>query len=133
MKRFILSICMLAMVAGTALAVGAYDLKEMTPTVKAAFEGRKARYAELKSLKGQGAVGENKSGYVTALGAVPGVNDVVQAENTDRKVIYQAIVEQNGLNGSELATVEKVFAQVQRDKADAGEKIQNEDGNWGTK
>ena len=133
MKRFIFSICILAALAGAALAAGAYDLKEMTPTVKAAFQGRKARYAELKSLKAQGAAGETNRGYVFALGAVPGVSDVVKAENTDRKIIYQAIVEQNGLADSDLVTVEKAFAQVQRKKAAAGEKVQDEDGTWTVK
>ena len=133
MKRLILSICILAALTGAALAAGAYDLKEFTPPVKAAFHARKARYAELKSLKAQGAVGENNRGYVFALGAVPGVSDVVNAENADRKVIYQAIVEQNGLGSSELLTVEKAFAHVQRNKASPGEKVQDEDGTWVTK
>jgi uncharacterized protein YdbL (DUF1318 family) len=133
MKRLILSICFLAALGGAALAAGAYDLKEMTPTVKAALEGRKARYAELKSLKAQVAVGETNRGYVFAIGTVPGVSDVVNAENTDRKVIYQAIVEQNGLGDSDLMTVEKAFAKVQRDKAASGEKIQDEDGTWTVK
>jgi len=133
MKRFILFLCMVAMISGAAWAAGAYDLKEITPTVKAALEGRKARYAELKALKAQGAAGETNRGYVFALEAVPGVSDVVSAENADRKVIYQAIVDQNGLAASGITTVEKVFAGVQRDKADAGEKYQDENGKWVTK
>jgi uncharacterized protein len=123
-------ICMLAIVTSAVWAAGAYDIKEMTPPVKAALEGRKARYADLKALKKQGAVGETNRGYVKALEAVSGAGDIAEAENADRKVIYKAILEQNGLLESELVTVEKVFAQVQRDKAESGEKIQDEGGAW---
>ena len=133
MKRLILSICILAAMAGAAMATGAYDIKEMTPPVKAALEGRKSRYADLKEFKKQGIVGENNRGYVTAIGAAAGVSKLVEAENADRKAIYQAIIEQNELTGNALATVEQVFAKVQRDKAEPGEKIQDEDGKWSAK
>ncbi len=130
MKRFWLSVLILSAFCNAALAAGAYDLKEMTPAVKAALDGRKSRYAELKAFKKQGLVGETNRGYIKALVSAPGVKEIVEVENADRKVIYQAIVEQNGLRDSELLTVEKVFAQVQRDKAEAGEKIQDEGGSW---
>ena len=110
-----------------------YDIKEMTPQVKAALDSRKDRFNELKSLKASGAVGENNRGYVEALSGDASVEALVAAENKDRKMIYQTIVEQNGLPPSALATVEAVFAQVQRDKAAAGDKIQDENGRWITK
>ena len=133
MKRFILSMCIVAALGGAALAARAYDLKEMTPPVKAAFHGRKARYADLKAFEKQGVVGENNRGYVTTLGAAAGAPDVVDAENADRKVIYKAIVQQNELADSDLVTVEKAFAQVRRNKAEPGEKVQDESGTWITK
>ena len=46
---------------------------------------------------------------------------------------WLAIVEQNDLGEGALATVEKVFAGVQRDKASAGEKIQDASGQWTAK
>ena len=58
---------------------------------------------------------------------------MVKAENADRKVIYQAIIEQNELGAGALAAVEGVFAGVQRDKATVGEKVQDAAGNWITK
>lgn len=110
-----------------------YDIKEMTPEVKSALDSRRARNEQLRSLKAQGAVGENNTGYVQALKPSADTESLVVAENHDRHVIYKTIVAQNELPADALSTVEKVFAQVQRDKAAAGDPIQDESGNWVTK
>lgn len=119
--------------AGTVLAAGAYDIKQMTPQVQAALEGRKQRFAQLKSLKAQGVLGENNRGYVEVLGASADARALVDEENRDRKAIYEAIVVQNNLGKGALITVEGVFAEVQRQKASAGDRIQNQSGEWATK
>ncbi len=113
-------------------AEGKYEIKEMTPAIKTALENRKDRFNDLKALKAQGSVGENNRGYVEALKNDAQTQQLVDSENQDRKLIYKAIEEQNNLNGA-LETIEKVFAQVQRDKANPGDKIQDENGNWVTK
>lgn len=133
MKRYMISVFLLLSVCGMAFAQASYDIKEMTPAVTAALEARKARFAELKALKMQGVVGENNRGYVEALGPDASAASLVSAENKDRKAVYLAIVEQNGLGAGALNTVENVFAGVQRNKASAGEKVQDEAGNWMTK
>ena len=109
-----------------------YSLKEVTPAAQAALDGRRSRYDQLAQLKAKGVVGENNRGYVEVIGSDPSAQLIVQAENKDRAVIYKTIAEQNGLMG-QLEVVEKVFAQVQHDKAQAGEKIQNENGQWAVK
>ena len=114
----------------TNLWAAKYDIKEMTPEVKSALDARRARYDQLTALKAEGKVGENNRGYVEALGSGGGAADVVAAENKDRKAIYNTIVTQNGLTADSLETIEKVFAQVQRDKAASGDSIQDESGNW---
>ena len=107
-----------------------YSIKQMTPEVESALNNRRDRFEALRDLKSKGSIGENNQGYVEALS--PDAQDVATAENSDRKVIYQTIAEQNNLRDA-LQTIEKVFAQVQRDKAQAGDKIQLEDGSWTTK
>ena len=77
-------------------------------------------------------IGENNRGYVELLSSDPQASDVVREENRDRKVIYQTIAEQNGI-ASQMDVIEKVFAQVQHEKAQAGYKIQTADGAWMTK
>ena len=132
MKKFLCSVVMILSLVTVVFAQG-YDIKTMTPGVKAALEGRKARFSELKALKAKGFVGENNRGYVEGLVGSADVKGLVSAENADRKAVYETIVEQNELGASALAAVEGVFAGVQRDKAVAGEKFQGPSGNWMTK
>ena len=133
MRKIIFALMVLTASATMAAAQGSYDIKEMTPQVQAAVDARKERFSELKTLKAQGMVGESNRGYVEVLGGGGPVKALVTAENRDRRAIYEAIIEQNGLGSGALATVEGVFAEVQRKKAAAGDKIQTEDGTWVTK
>jgi uncharacterized protein YdbL (DUF1318 family) len=132
MKKFFCCLVMILTLVSAAFAQG-YSIKTMTPDIKAALDARKERFSELKVLKAKGVVGENNRGYAEVLGGGSDVKALVKAENADRKSVYLAIVEQNELGSAALATVEGVFATVQRDKAVAGEKIQDPDGNWITK
>jgi uncharacterized protein YdbL (DUF1318 family) len=128
--RYIAALFFLVIMAGTVLAAGAYDIKQMTPQVQSALDGRKQRFAQLKSLKAQGVLGENNRGYVEVLGAAADARALADDENRDRKAIYEAIVVQNNLGKGALATVEGVFAEVQRQKASAGDRIQSQSGEW---
>ena len=131
MKKTILFLLALAF-AVPAFAEGKYSIKEMTPEVQSALDNRRDRFEQLRTLKASGAVGENNQGYVQVLKQADGSDSLVAAENSDRKVIYQTIAQQNGLENA-VGTIESVFAQVQRDKAAAGEQIQTEDGRWTAK
>lgn len=132
--RYMTAVLFLVVImAGTVLAAGAYDIKQMTPQVQAALEGRKQRFAQLKSLKAQGVLGENNRGYVEVLGASADARALADEENRDRKAIYEAIVVQNNLGKGALVTVEGVFAEVQRQKASSGDRIQSQSGEWVTK
>ena len=81
-------------------------------------------------VKTQGTIGENNHGYVEVLGMTLW-QVVADAENNDRKTIYQTIALQNGLQDA-IETIEKSLP-VQRDKAMPGDKIQEDDGRWVTK
>ena len=130
MKKLFTVCVLICAAAATAPAQATYDIKEMTPAVKSALDGRKVRFADLKALKTQGVGGENNRGYVQALGGGAEVKALVAAENKDRKQVYEAIVVQNKLGSGALATVEAVFARVQRDKAEPGDKVQDASGRW---
>ena len=129
MKKIFLLI-FLFLFAGT-LTAAQYDIKQMTPEIQQALQGRQSRYDSLQHMKSQGIIGENNSGYVEVLkNAVPDAPSVVSAENQDRRVIYQAIVQQNNLPAAGLEQVEAVFADVQREKARSGDSIQTASGSW---
>ncbi|MCA9406706.1 MAG: YdbL family protein [Candidatus Omnitrophica bacterium] len=115
-----------------AVSAQEYSIKKMTPAVQSALENRRDRYENIQFEKAKGNLGENNRGYVEVLGGGDSVKALADAENKDRKIIYQTIAEQNDLTKA-IEIIEKVFAQVQRDKASAGEKIQMEDGKWVTK
>lgn len=117
------------LVAGSTVYAVPYDIKHMTPEVQRALENRRDRFNELRDLKARGIVGENNHGYVELLQSDAAVAPLASAENFDRKIIYQTIAEQNGLQ-EQLDIIEKVFAQVQRDKAESGDRIQGDDGQW---
>lgn len=132
MKRIIFKIILVVgLISGTPLlwAQTTYSIKEMTPAVQSALESRRDRYKTLEQLKIDGVLGENSQGYVKVLKSDVGVEDVAAVENADRKVIYKTIAEQNNLSHA-IETIEKVFAQVQREKAASGVMIQQEDGAW---
>ncbi len=129
MLRTILLVVMIVVISNGAWAQGKYSIKEMTPAVKQALDGRRDRFSQLRSLKAAGIIGENNQGYVEVLSSDASASGIASQENEDRKLIYQAIAKQNGLEGA-LSTIESAFAQVQRDKAEAGDKIQTQDGAW---
>lgn len=128
MNKKIISFLLSSVFLASAAFAAAYDIKQMTPAVEQALENRKARYADLQALKNQGAVGENNQGLAEARSAAG--QAAAAAENQDRMVIYQAIVEQNGLGPEGLPQVKQIFAEVQREKASAGQAIQLPSGQW---
>ena len=109
------------------------QLKFTTPEVQKAIDSRRDRFSQLKDTKAQGVVGEDREGHVSALGGGSDVQALVEAENQDRETIYRAIVEQNSLPPDSISTIRAAFAEVQREKAEPGERIQMPSGEWNTK
>lgn len=109
------------------------QLKFTTPEIQKAIDARRDRFDQLKADKKQGLVGEDKEGHVSVLGGGSDVQSLVDDENRDRETIYRAIVEQNSLPPDAIATIRQTFAEVQRGRADSGEKVQLPSGEWTTK
>ena len=132
MKKTVLIIIVVGMLIGI-MAAGAlaqnYDIKVMTPEIRQALDNRRARFDELEALKQAGTVGENNRGYIEVLVPGSGAQTLADDENRDRKFIYTAIAEQNELTGA-MGTIEDVFAEVQRTKAQPGDRIQLKNGQW---
>jgi uncharacterized protein YdbL (DUF1318 family) len=132
LKKILLLVITLTLVAPTVWARPKYSIKTMTPEVRQALDARKERFEDLRALESSGAIGENNRGYVEILTNDPKAQSVVDAENNDRQIIYKVIAQQNGLENA-LSTIESAFAEVRKDKAESGSKIQAEDGKWVTK
>jgi len=94
-----------------------------------AIQNRRNRFSRVADLKTRGLAGENHRGYLEPRGKCSQeVKDLIKAENQDRKIIYQATANEQGVS---LAEVEAIFAQLHRDRAEPGEWIQiNRGDNW---
>jgi uncharacterized protein len=86
-----------------------------------------ARLPVIKSLKDKGLVGENNKGYLEFIGKKKEQQDVVAAENSDRKQVYEAIAKQQSTT---VEVVGKHRAVQIADKAQAGDWLQDANGKW---
>ena len=87
----------------------------------------KKRLPIIIELKAKGIVGEDNRGYLQFVGTKREKEDVVTAENNDRKSVYSAIAKKQG------ATVDFVGKRRARqitEKAKKGEFLQDESGKW---
>ena len=87
----------------------------------------KARRPIILALKAEGIIGENSAGYLEFRGSNKKNEDVVKAENSDRRIVYKKIGEQTG------ATAEVVGqrrAQKIAELAKPGDWLQNASGKW---
>ena len=87
----------------------------------------KNRLPVIKELKAQGIVGEDNKGYLRFVGGEKAKEDVVAAENEDRKTVYAAIAKQQGTT-AELVGSRRAL-QIAK-KASPGEWLQDASGKW---
>lgn len=91
--------------------------------------GTVAHAADLKTVKAQGLVGEQRDGY---LGLVSGnapadVKTLVEEVNKQRRAHFQQIAAKTGAPLEEAA---KVFAKEAAERTEAGNYVQNDAGAW---
>jgi len=86
-----------------------------------------ARLPQIIKLKTQGIIGENNMGLLEFRSANKSGANIVNAENSDRQKVYRAIAKQQGVSA---ALVGQKRAQQIRQKAAAGEWLQNPNGQW---
>ena len=85
------------------------------------------RIPALTSLKSQGVIGENNKGFLEFREQNPGKQDLVNAENSDRRQVYSAIAKQQGAS-PELVGSRR--AKQIAEKAAPGTWVQKADGKW---
>ena len=90
-------------------------------------ERMKQRLPVIAALKAKGVIGENNKGYLGYVTGKKEREDVIAAENKDRKAVYSHFAKQQNTT---LSVVEKVQAKRKAQKAGPGEYIQNDDGTW---
>jgi uncharacterized protein YdbL (DUF1318 family) len=112
------------------------ELRTRTPEVMASIESRRARFPQVQPWKSRGCIGENAQGLLEARpgpGCGPEAASLAAAENRDRMTLYRTLVQQNNMPPEDLARVQAAFAKVNRERAQSGEWIQTEAGQWARK
>jgi uncharacterized protein YdbL (DUF1318 family) len=104
-----------------------------SPEIQKAVNSRRARIPALREWKSKGCIGENNQGLVEARpgqGCGGEVGGLLAAENGDRQLILSDFMRQNNIPASDAARVHTAFATSHRDRARAGDWIQQDGGEW---
>ncbi|MEA1935105.1 MAG: DUF1318 domain-containing protein [Thermodesulfobacteriota bacterium] len=90
-------------------------------------ERMKARLPAIRELKDSRLAGENNQGFLEFLGNAIKNREVVESENSDRRMIYDAIANQQGISAD---AVGRLRAKKNAERARPGDMIQNKNGDW---
>ncbi len=90
-------------------------------------EKMRARQPKIIALKAEGIVGENKFGYLEYRGEKEPRKGLMEAENHDRKMVYNAIARQQNTSVENVGR--RRAAQIAK-RASIGTWLQNEKGEW---
>jgi hypothetical protein len=118
-KKTIVSLLLLAFSLFTlqAWAAGADDIKERM----------RQRLPAINALKDQGVIGEDSQGYLQIRGSDQSQKGLLAAENQDRRAVYQAIANKEGV---QPGLVGQRRAQQIEEIGKAGHWFQKPDGTW---
>lgn len=82
---------------------------------------------DLQSAKAAGQVGEQPDGYLGIVKNGPGVEEVVQSINQQRRAAYQNIARKNGIS---LQAVEQLAGKKAIEKTPPGQYVMTPSGQW---
>jgi uncharacterized protein YdbL (DUF1318 family) len=92
-----------------------------------------ARLGALRQWKARGCIGENNQGFLEARpgqGCTGDVGRLVAQENRDRQAIIDTFMRQNNIPPKDAGRVRASFAKAYRDRAQSGDLVQNDRGQW---
>ena len=96
----------------------AQDVTDVSnPTIRALKEQMKERYSQMKSYYDKGMLKEGDDGYVAVednsslnLKEKRDLNNLVNAENKDREILYAEVAKALKIDGSQISKVAEIFA-----------------------
>lgn len=114
------------------------NLDVNTPAIRSLKESMAARAGSVGKFKEAGQVGEGRDGLLAirtmeglGLGDKKGIEDLVAAENADRRALYKEILSANGLTDGEAGRVMAQAAQARRASAAPNHFVQDpQTGGW---
>ncbi len=108
-----------------------------TPAIRALKETMKKRFVELKPYFGGGNIGETNNGLLEIrdeagfdLKTKAALRKLVKDENGDRMKLYAEVAKALNIEASQVARVQKIFAESWIASAAPGWWIQQDDGKW---
>lgn len=113
------------------------DINISTPAIRAIRSSIEGRYPQLMPYYNGGNIGITNRGYLELrnqggldIGALSNLRGLMDADNADRRRLYQEIASANGLGGDTIPQIERLFADSWQGKAAPGWWIQRGDGSW---
>jgi len=98
------------------------------PAASASIKDRmKARLPTIIALKDQGVIGENGQGYLEYRSGDKPQQQIVQAENNDRRLVYAAIAKKQGVD---IDLVGQRRAKQLAENGEPGHWFRAADGSW---
>jgi uncharacterized protein YdbL (DUF1318 family) len=113
------------------------DINISTPAIRAIRSSMEGRFPQLMPYYNGGSVGITNRGYLEVrnqggldVGAIGMMRGLVDADNGDRRRLYQEIAAANGLGADTIPQIERLFADSWQNQAGPGWWIQRGDGSW---
>jgi uncharacterized protein YdbL (DUF1318 family) len=104
-----------------------------SPELRRLTESQNRRLGALQQWLARGCIGENNQGLVEARagqGCSGDVAKLILDENRDRQAIVETFMRQNRIPASDAGRVRTSFARAYRDRLQAGEWLQTDNGDW---
>jgi uncharacterized protein len=113
------------------------DINISTPAIRSIRSSIEGRFPQLMPYYNGGNVGISNRGYLEIrnqggldVGALGGLRGLVDADNGDRRRLYQEIASANGLGPDTIPQIEQLFADSWQNRANPGWWVQRGDGSW---
>ncbi len=121
--------------SGTAYAQR--EAEVTSPAIQALKNQIRDRFPRLVPFFQKGAIGEGRTGFLEIrdtgrLSAAEknDLNGLVDAENRDRRALYQEVAKSLNITSDQIGKVQRIFADKWQKSSDRGWWIQKEDGGW---
>jgi uncharacterized protein YdbL (DUF1318 family) len=113
------------------------DINISTPAIRMIRSSLEARTPQLMPYYNGGNIGITNRGYLELrdqggldMGTLGNLRGLVDADNGDRRRLYQEIASANSLGAETIPQIERLFADSWQNQAGGGWWIQRGDGSW---
>ncbi|WP_022853067.1 DUF1318 domain-containing protein [Thermodesulfatator atlanticus] len=122
---------------GPKVAYAQQELAVTNPAIRQLKARMKARYPKLKPYLVRGVFGEALNGFIVLrnpnglkLKERAAVKRLLEAENKDRKILYQEVMKALGVMPKDLPRIQQIFAKEWQRTAPKGTWIEKSPGKW---